>query len=203
MLLDPNGNQMSQHTSMGRLPFAMLDAVLRCQAIKEANAAFLQAQPPKDMHKVIYLCQREYAVSNTTEEEHPCCFASADATTCILVALHCPETNKVFMAHIDGYDCISPNVLLGGMRRPNAYLVGAYHVRGNFRVGMHTSMTLMKLLWTLQDAPQPVHLKVACVYDLNTNRSGAPITTAMGLDLTTGRVWPGTVWVAWCAWVRG
>ncbi len=188
MLLDPNGRRLFSH---GSVPDLL--AVYRCQAISQANAAFLASTSPETVHKVVYVCQQEYAVTNTAEEDANTCFASADATTCIVLALHCPKTNNVLMAHIDSPRGASA-ALLSGMECPNAYLIGAYNLGREAR-DTQTLGTLLKLLHVLDAAPQPVHLKLACVYDFNVDAgTGGPLVTAMGLEISTGRAWLG-VWV--------
>lgn len=170
MLLDTAGNRLQ-----GRL------------AVLESDAEIMPPPPvpPETNHKrFVYICQGEYGIARG-EDLH---FTTSDATTCIILALHCPQTGTAALAHCDSQADIQP--MIEYMHCPSAYLVGAYDAS-------HTTHAVLDtLLLALDTAPQPITLHLACVGMHNVDQLGFPIVTAMSIDAATGAVWQGC-----CEWV--
>lgn len=132
-----------------------------------------------DCNKVVYICQGEFGVASANDDV---ILTTADATTCVILALHCPDTGTSVLAHLDSSN-VDVTPTLHHTQRPRAYLAGAFNASSHAL--LHT------LLTALDAAPQPITLEVAAVGERNVDQQGRPIITALSLHAPTGTVWQG------------
>lgn len=165
MLLDAAGNRLR-----GRQ--AVLAMAIRSMPPPLPN-------PETHHQRIVYICQGEYGVASRDDDVQ---MTTSDATTCIVLALHCSDTGITAMAHMDSHD-IDLQPIIRGMQRPTAYMAGAFDAASR--------PALDALLAALDAAPQPVILKLASVDTCNTDNQGCPIVTALTIDAPTGTVWQG------------
>lgn len=167
----------------------LLDAVGNRLQGREAVASNVIAtlpdhseQIPPETHrtKTVYICQGEYGIASRGDDVQLC---SSDATTCVLLALTCPNTGAAALAHYDSQHNLDLAPLLTDMQRPRAYMAGAFDNAGR--------PTLEAILAAMDAAPQPITLEVAAVGARNVDQHGCPIVTAMTIHAPTGAVWQG------------
>ena len=144
---------------------------------------FLTAGPPAlTRFKTVHVLQGEYAVMDAAHEPQPICLCSSEATTCCILALSCQSSGRVGMVHFDqpGKEqakCLFP--LLHGMLEPDLYIVGGFTEATE--CGHRTADSLLS---SLEDTDLPVHVRLACIGQLNTTVTGAPRCCSLALNRT-------------------
>ncbi|KAL6763997.1 N-terminal asparagine amidohydrolase-domain-containing protein [Haematococcus lacustris] len=113
-----------------------------------------------------------------------------DATTCMLMALRCPVTQRAFIAHHDNITCCSPPsqllACLQSFTKPELYLVGSYTEDSG--ISLATYHTLLTALH--HHTRQPITLRLACFGPANTDARGAPRTRDVALACQSGLARP-------------
>ncbi|KAG2442789.1 hypothetical protein HXX76_002868 [Chlamydomonas incerta] len=164
-------------TACGQLDTAaLLRAILADPAIQAANQAFLDklgAEPPVPAacRSVCAMMGEEALVDFGACQWH---VGSADATTCLIVAVVCPITRKAWAAHYNSSlvrrDASIARLLPAAMRQPHAYLVGSFKEGSG-----ESAATLAGALALLHDCPLAFRLRLACVDVANTDpATGGP-----------------------------
>ncbi|KAG2450088.1 hypothetical protein HYH02_000192 [Chlamydomonas schloesseri] len=164
---------------------ALLRAILADPAIQGANEAFLgrlkDPPVPATCRSACTMMGEEALVDFSSCQWH---VGSADATTCLIVAVVCPVTRKAWAAHYNSSlvrrDTSIRHLLPAVMQQPHAYLVGS------FREGSgESAATLAGALAHLHACPLAFRLRLACVGTANTDpATGGP--RAINLALRCG-----------------
>ena len=152
-------------------------------SVRSQIEQFLTAGPPALARiKTVHVLQGEYAVMDAAHEPQPICLCSSEATTCCILALSCQSSGRVGMVHFDqpGKEqakCLFP--LLHGMLEPDLYIVGGFTEATE--CGHRTADSLLS---SLEDTDLPVHVRLACIGQLNTTVTGAPRCCSLALNRT-------------------
>ncbi|PNW85116.1 hypothetical protein CHLRE_03g172350v5 [Chlamydomonas reinhardtii] len=155
---------------------ALLRAILADPAIQRANEDFLnklvrEAPVPATCRSACAMMGEEALVDFSLSQWH---VGSADATTCLILAVVCPVTRKAWAAHYNSSlvrrDASIAALLPTAMRQPHAYLVGSFAEASG-----ESAATLAGALALLHDSPLAFRLRLACVDAANTDpATGGP-----------------------------
>jgi hypothetical protein len=162
---------------------SIISCLTEIASVRSQVEQFLNAGPPAlAQFKTVHVLQGEYAVMDTAQEPQSICLCSSEATTCCILALSCQSSGRVGMVHFDqsGKEqakCLAP--LLHGMLEPELYIVGGFTEATE--CGHRIADTLLS---SLEDTDLPVHVRLACIGQLNTTITGAPRCCSLALNRT-------------------
>ncbi|XP_072029573.1 protein N-terminal asparagine amidohydrolase-like [Amphiura filiformis] len=165
---------------------------------KESSTQLFSKSPQKcQLAGVLYVCQREYAVT-TPQDSVVDVIGSEDATTCHVAVLRHTGCGVTGLAHFDGCstsqgvtDLISR---VGDLSQSSKEGRLELHLVGGFSDDQKHSEKLSKeLLCEFHRQASPVHLKTACITDVNTivkDNANWPRLYGIGVNVKSGEIFP-------------
>jgi hypothetical protein len=167
-----------------------VDGIMNQTMIAAANRAFLQ-QDQSELgaeHRSICVLQAEQAITSYGDQE--IYIGSEDATTCLIAVVLCQATKKAWVAHFDdstSEDVEAVTTALDTFQAPQLYLTGAYDEPSG--CSLRACRAILNLFHA---SPQPIDLRLACIFTANTSATKSPCTRSLVVNCKTGAAHPFT-----------
>lgn len=169
-------------------PGELLEAVLLNPEVERQNRMFLEqsrGEVPAHKSSLCVLQGEEALVDPVASVEY---LGSEDATTCVLVVVHCSTTRRSWAAHLDEISGLHSSQMwenLDDFKAPSLYLVGGYREPKNQGPALAG-----EVLSLFHSTDQRFDLKLACVASAVTEHDGRPACRQLVVELATGRPFP-------------